>query len=363
MTISEDSPAVFAPIAGEQEVRVLIIAPPGDMEGLTETLNRLLPGAETVTAPNCIEGWKAACHHVPEVILSDLELSPGENIEMCRQLREDSRTSHVPIIMMTGENTPAGRRFEMLDIGVDLFLSKPVDEAGLAAQVNAMLRLKKAEDSLKRNISENDAKHDPKKEKLLLRDVHHRIKNNLTIVSSLLNLQGGYVEDPPAREALNDSRRRIQAIALLHEKLYNSDDLVKINVGRYVRDLAGALITSLSFPEDRVELSVDIPDIFFHADISIPLGLIITELVTNALKYGRRDGEILGVTIRLLPKKDMFRLTVKDTGPGMPENLNWRNAGTLGFQLVTMLVEQLGGAIRLDRRSGTAFHISFPAAG
>lgn len=213
---------------------------------------------------------------------------------------------------------------------------------------------KKSEQKIKKSLKEKE---------LLLRDIHHRIKNNLTTVSSLLNIQSNHMRDEEAKSAFKQSRKRIQSIALLHEKLYRSVDLAHVEFGEYVRELADTLIKSAAIPEKQIDLKVEIRDTYFNVDTAIPMGLIITELVTNGLKYGFKKRKKLRILIRLESDENddkRYRLTVSDSGPGIPVDMDWRHTESLGIQLVIMLTEQLEGEIQLERNKGTTFLISFP---
>lgn len=243
-------------------------------------------------------------------------------------------------------STPLDRYYE-----VNAFCPK---EGEFACIFKNITEQKKSEQKIKKSLKEKE---------LLLRDIHHRIKNNLTTVSSLLNIQSNYMRDEAAKSAFKQSRKRIQSIALLHEKLYRSTDLAHVEFGGYVGELADALIKSAAIPRKLIDLNVDIRDTYFNVDTAIPLGLIITELVTNALKYGFKEKKKLHILIRLETGKTNdknYHLTVSDSGPGIPGDMDWRYTETLGIQLVIMLTEQLEGEIQLERDKGTTFHITFP---
>ncbi len=212
--------------------------------------------------------------------------------------------------------------------------------------------------------AENAIINSLKEKEILLREIHHRVKNNLAMVSSLLSLQAGYIDDEQARTAFTISQKRISSIGLLHEKLYKSQNIKDIDFGQYTRELVDSISFSYSDPLDIIRCFVEIKNIHFNADRSIPLGLIITELVTNSMKYAKRPGIKLAISIKLEEINDSFELTVTDNGPGFPKGLDWRNAQTLGIQLVLMLVKQLAGEIQLEQPSkeflGAVFRIQFP---
>lgn len=317
---------------------------------MSKTFKRLFPHISFITAQSGEEGIQIARKEQPDIILLDIVMPEMDGFETCRVLKTDPNTKHIPVVMVTAVLTDAKSQIKAIENGADAFLSKPLREAEVLTQIRAMLRIKEAEDHLK------------KEKKLLLREIHHRIKNSLYIVSSLLHLQGDHIQDQKAKDAFRESCKRIQAIALLHEKLYLSTDLTRIEFHQYIRDLTGALIKSFSIPSHLIKLTVDIPRISFTVDTAIPLGLIITEIVTNALKYGFQGEEKLSITIRLKPSPDGkdLCLIVSDSGPGIPEHVDWQNSDTLGIQLVTLLSEQLQGDVQLHRNNGTTFKITFP---
>lgn len=327
------------------------------LELIVTQFRRLLPEALILKASSGQQGLEIARLKQPDVILLDM-LMPGlDGFELCRRIRGHESTRYIPIIMLTAAKTDSSKRVEALNSGADVFLSKPVEAGELVAQANAMLRLKRAEDKI------GEGKKVVLEKELLLRESHHRIKNNLATISSLLNLQSGYIEDESIKEAFKESRKRIQSIALIHEKLYGSMDMSRIEFGQYTRDLAEALVRSYSSPTLRVNLKVDTDSLYFDVDTSVPAGLVVTELVTNALKYGYNEGGMLNLFIALkkIDDQDNVYLEVRDEGPGIPDKVDWRNTNTLGLQLVTMLAEQLEGKVELKNNGGTSFKIEFKA--
>jgi PAS domain S-box-containing protein len=211
--------------------------------------------------------------------------------------------------------------------------------------------IKAAEEQIRTSLTEKE---------VLLKEVHHRVKNNLQIISTLLDLQFEKIVDEPSLKALRESQDRIKAMALLHEKLYQSSDLASIDFAEYMEKLALFLFNSHMADQDRINLKVDVGHLPLDIDRAIPCGLIVNELVSNALKYafpGDRSGTISIIILK--DKDDRITLTVADTGVGMPPGLDFRNTETLGLQLVNMLARQLGGQVSLESGSGTAFTIRF----
>jgi PAS domain S-box-containing protein len=192
---------------------------------------------------------------------------------------------------------------------------------------------------------------------ILIREIHHRVKNNLQIIISLLNLQSRYIKDETTLSAFKESQNRIRAMALVHEKLYQSTKLGTIDFDNYIRFLGNNLIQFLGMTGKGIVLTINIPDIFLAIDTAVPLGLIINELISNSLKYAFPDGRTGEISLRIHRQDHMLTIIFTDNGIGIPEDFDWRNAESLGLRLVISLVDQLDGTIELDRSSGTAFTI------
>jgi two-component sensor histidine kinase len=197
---------------------------------------------------------------------------------------------------------------------------------------------------------------------MLLQEIHHRVKNNLQIISSLLFLQSEQVQDPRDRAMFTDSQNRIRSMALIHEKLYQTDDLTKIDFAEYANSLGAYLFQAYAINPALVSLRVNIENVFLDIDRAIPLGLIITELTSNALKHAfpaglAQVGEIL-IDLQV-QNEHQFTLIVSDNGIGLPEKIEVQTTETLGLQLVKILTRQLGGVIEVNRDGGTVFKITF----
>jgi len=192
---------------------------------------------------------------------------------------------------------------------------------------------------------------------VLLREVHHRVKNNLQIIISLLNLQSRYIKDEIALTAFRESQNRVRAMALVHEKLYQSSDLTSIDLNNYLKFLGDHLFKFMDMSGKGITLTMDIQDIFLTIDAAVPIGLIINELISNSLKYAFPNGGIGEITLAIARQDHTLTILFKDNGIGIPEDFDWRNVESLGLRLVCSLVEQLDGTIELDRRAGTAFTI------
>jgi len=210
-----------------------------------------------------------------------------------------------------------------------------------------------------RTQEEDEIKASLKERETLLKEIHHRVKNNMQIISSLLSLQAAQAKEPETIEMLNESQRRIRSMALIHETLYRSGSLAEIDFGEYVEGLIQELLRMYNVPLGVITITTDIKNIQFGVDTAIPCALIINELVSNCLKYAFPDGRTGEVTIALQRANGAHTLTVADNGVGIPADLDFRTTDSLGMQLVVTLVNQLEGTIELDRENGTAFAISF----
>ena len=193
---------------------------------------------------------------------------------------------------------------------------------------------------------------------ILLREIHHRVKNNLQIIISLTNLQMRQTEDPGVKTLMAETQNRVRAMSLVHEKLYRSESLSQIDFADYTRFLATQLFSFFGMDTRRVHLDLAIRSIMVDINTAVPLGLIMNELVSNALKHafpGERQGTI---SITGGDEHDLITLVVRDNGVGFPPDFDWKNTTSLGMRLVNSLIDQVDGTITLDRGAGTAFTIS-----
>lgn len=199
----------------------------------------------------------------------------------------------------------------------------------------------------------------------LLKEIHHRVKNNLQTVSSLLSLQSRNIEDPNMKSLIKSSQNRVISMAMVHEMLYMRDDLSKIEYKSYVKELSEYLIRSLKGSENNVKLKLNIEDVKLGIDTAIPLGLLINEAITNALKYGIKDDAEGEINIEL--KKESYRdyvLNIGDDGVGIPEKITYKNTKSLGLKLINNLTRQLRGTITRDySKKGTNYVVRFKEVG
>lgn len=195
---------------------------------------------------------------------------------------------------------------------------------------------------------------------ILLKEIHHRVKNNLQIINSLLSLQSAKFEDSQVGSIFLDTQNRVRSMALIHDKLYQSNNLSQINFAEYIEDLVEYILHAYQVDEESIQININAEEIYLYIDAAIPCGMILSELISNALKHGfpgKRRGEVLIE----LSSGDQNRITisVSDNGIGMPSDIDLDNLESLGLQLVITLVKQLHGEIELNRSKGTIFSISF----
>lgn len=257
----------------------------------------------------------------------------------------------IPDLSITENIIPEGSKdlFNLLSVLFSMFLLGNIFGKNLLKTHHALYRSKK---ELTAQMEEKET---------LLKEVHHRVKNNLQTVSSLLSLQSRNVEEARMKTLLKSTQNRVISMAMVHEMLYMRNDITQIEYKSYVQELSEYLIRSIKGLDSKVQLKIDIPDIKLGIDTAIPLGLLINEAVTNALKYGFADeeeGEIYIVLNKELDKQ--YVLNIGDNGKGFPETITHKNSKSLGLKLIHNLTRQLKGTIQRDvSKKGTNYIIRF----
>jgi two-component sensor histidine kinase/PAS domain-containing protein len=222
-----------------------------------------------------------------------------------------------------------------------------VEVSGIAFDIT---KNKKNEEKISQSLKEKE---------ILLKEVHHRVKNNMQVISSILNLQSSYVTDDYALSLLKECQNRIKSMAYIHESLYQTKNFEAVNFTEYLSTLCKNLIHTYSVNSKKVKLVLNLSDLFLNLDLSIPCGLIINEIISNSLKYAftnRMDGIIF---VNLAIERQIVRIEVGDNGVGIPAHVDLKQTQTLGLQLVDTLIEQIDGTLELDRINGTKFIIKF----
>lgn len=210
---------------------------------------------------------------------------------------------------------------------------------------------------IKKNLQLKKALED---KDLLLKEIYHRVKNNLMVISSLLSLQSQYIKDKEALASFRESENRAKSMALIHERLYRSTDLKQIDFGEFIRTFSYELYQSIVADPSKVTLELNVESIKLDINASIPLGLIVNELITNSMKYAFPEGRKGTINIDFYGENDYFVLKIADNGVGIPLDIDIYNTSTLGLRLVHNLTEQIDGTLELNRENGTSFKIIFP---
>lgn len=290
-------------------------------------------GFRVLEAVNGTEALEIARSERPALIVLDVNLPDMSGIEVCRRLKADPETASIMVLQMSATNIALLDRVESLGAGADSFLVEPVEPEELEAVSRALLRLYSSDAALRRNLAERE---------LLLKEVNHRVKNSLQLVLSMLSLQSHELSDPSAREVFDNAIGRITAIAAVHERLYQADDPLHVEMNSYLAKLLAEL-SRIGCDGDRecvIEQRVEI--VRLPTEQAVSLALIVSELVMNSLKHGRQSNgkSVIRVELNRAPD-DQLCLRVADNGPGAPASDDKRTG--LGTRLVQVLVEQLQG--------------------
>lgn len=294
-------------------------------------------------------GQKVFGYSVSEVLNKDISVlyaEAGEYHAIRKIIAEnESFLGEVQYIKKKGEIFSAY-------ISASILKNERGETIGMMSISKDITRMKETEHQLKKSVHEKE---------ILLKEIHHRVKNNLQVISSILKLQTGYVKDKKTIELLNECRNRIAPMAFIHATLYMTKDFANINFSEYVGNIAGNLHQSYVGSDKKIVLNLVVPKVFLHIDQAIPCGLIINELLSNSFKYGflKKKKGIAGISVKV--EKENIILAIWDNGTGFPKTVDYRNTKSLGLQLVISLVEQIRGKIKMESRlnGGTKFIIVF----
>lgn len=285
-----------------------------------------------------------------DLVLLDAMMPDMDGFDVTRRIRSHVEFSDVPIMMVT---ILSGKedRLRAVEAGANDFICKPIDRLELRVRTASLLKMKEAQDRIKTALREKEA---------LLREVHHRVKNNFAVMSSLLRLQARHMKDEALKNLLKETEFRIQCMGLVHEKLHQSETLGEINVRRYLMSLIENLIDSYGAMERNIRVRSNIDRVSLGVDSAIPIGFITAELFSNCLKHAFPNDGAGEITISLkTPRDGEFELSVADDGVGLPVGVDWENLNSLGIDLARTFARQLGGHLEMENRQGTQFTIRF----
>lgn len=335
-----------------------------DNETIRFLYNRLLSNrvTEFYIGENGQEGLDLYKKHKPDLIITDISMPIMDGLEMIGHIKKID--PDVRVIVMSAYSIKE-YFLEAINHGVNGYLIKPVEAKKLFNLIddlasNILLTKELAEKEEKRKIAEENLKRSLAEKEILLKEVHHRVKNNMQIISSILKMQERQIKDDRLKEVLEESQNRIRSMALIHENLYRNENLANIMFSNYVKSLAGNLARSFAEQQGSVAFDYDIDEVYLPLDIGIPCGLIINELISNSFKYAFKKVEKGKITIKLKRLEEQsFRMEVADNGAGLPDGLNIENSGSLGMKIVTKLVMQIEGNMKYEYSNGAKFTIDF----
>ena len=237
------------------------------------------------------------------------------------------------------------------------FIASPL----LDARGNLVGAVESIRDITDRKTAEAGLRHSLGEKDVLLKEVHHRVKNNLQVVTAMIELQIQYMKDPNSINILRDSQNRIRTMALIHETLYRSHDLARVEFPVYIEKIVHAMFASYTIKEGQISTVYDIDPVELDVDTAIHCGLIVNELVSNSFKHAFPDGRKGTISIGFHRIGSTYRMSYADDGTGIPDSIDFGNTESLGMKLIHLLAtEQLEGTVSLNRVNGTRYEISFP---
>ena len=353
--------------------RILVVDDDPDIrEVMAEFLKDM--GHQVITAEDGLSGLNMAIRQSPDLIILDIDMPGLSGIDICRELRLTEQTRLTPIIIQTGFNDDS-TLLAGLEAGCDEFINKPPNIPVLRARVNSLLRISHqrneiitANNELDLKVrlleeSQTDLQLALKEKEALLKELYHRTKNNMNSITSLLNLQMYQSRDPVLEQAFKVTQNRIRSMALVHKMLYQSKSLDVVSIDDYLKELVRELVYSYAPENDRITVEQTCEQVKITLELAIPVGLIVNEILTNALKYAFPEGArgVISMDARRLVD-DQLQITITDNGPGLPPDFDPLETDTLGFKLIRSITEdQLGGELAYQSQgTGLTVGIRFP---
>jgi len=307
-------------------------------------------GYEVLEAATGEQGVAQALASKPDIILLDVMLPDVSGVDVCVTLRRELVESESMIALASGVRNLPDDRSRALEVGADEFIPRPVGNRELLARVKALERIHDSRKALTVALKEREA---------LMLSLHNRIKNDLYTVESLITLRESTIDNPAWATLLGDLRQRVHVIATVHETLYRSGGLNRVDARLYLADLVNSLAASGRFDTRRIELRADFEEVSLDANLAVVIGMALMELVGNALAHAFPDKAKGTVRIEFRKSGSDCVLRVEDDGVGFPPDYDESASSTLGLKLVTTLIGNLGGTIERSDGSGTRYRCVF----
>jgi two-component sensor histidine kinase len=334
------------------------------LEGLLADLE-----IELMTATSGNEALSLMLRHSFAVVLLDAHMPGMDGFETMELMRKSERTRYTPVIFVTEVWKEKQHLFKGYESGAVDYLTKPIEPGIIMSKVKVFVDLHEQRQRAERAVADLEQSQarlsaSLREKDVLLREVHHRVKNNLQVVISLLRLQARRISDPDAIAAFTDTQNRIKAMALVHETLYQTTDLSRVSCHTYLQNLIKNLARTLPAGSTNIKLTVELDDDLINIDQAIPMGLVVNELIVNASEHAFPEHRKGRIEVSLGAGDDHeLVLAVSDDGVGLPPGIDMKRADILGLRLVRSLAEnQLQGSIEIITEGGTCFRITFPRA-
>jgi two-component sensor histidine kinase len=328
-------------------------------------------GERLVTARSGREALRKLMDEDFAVILLDVNMPDMDGFETASLIHQHPRFERTSIVFVTAAQATTLDRLKGYRLGAVDYVEVPVVPEILRSKVAVFVDLNRKRRDLQRlndalqaeiaqrRSAEEAVRHSREKE-VLLQEIHHRVKNNLQIITSLLRMQSRAVQDPAFSDALRECQNRVAAMALIHDKLYRARDLARVSFPEYVRDLTNNILTSYALPARSVLVKLDVDDLSLSLDLAVPCGLILNELMSNCLKHAFPLGHSGTVYVSFHAEgADELCLAVQDDGVGMPAEVDLERTSSLGWRLIRALAQQLGGVVQCQTAGGTLVEIRF----
>ena len=285
-----------------------------------------------------IFGYNSA-EDIKGIMITSLYKNLNDRDIILKKLKEKGKLEEYEVEMVTRTGEP-----------VDVLISAKRDGETISGMIMDITENKKSQDLVKKSLLEKE---------MLLKEIHHRVKNNLMVISSLLSLQSRYIKDEVSKSIFKESQNRARSMALIHELLYRSTDLKRINFGDYIKTLTNELFRMYVTDPDRIKLNINVEDVMLDINTAIPLGLIVNELVSNSMKHAFPNDRKGKIDIEFKLEDGIYSMIVSDNGVGFPKDYDLEVSDSLGLRIVNSLTEQIDGQIELERTNGTRYIIKF----